>query len=447
MESYYNLNEIKKEEHPYFLFYLNLLSKEKNKNYINSIFGVPKLPLIGAKIENNGNSHLLGKILSLVSFQINICQGKGRDEIDQIFSDFELPPNINEYLNIEEVIEIDNNTDEPDIHLYFMPKRKLNFFFIITELPIYPDNKIEKKNLINKNIIINDDNIDFFEEDKNSNKKENKNNIKINSNDVKNKNINSINNLNNINKINEEENYNINKINIIEEETDINNKINIIKDEKNDNKYIFIDDNKIINKNVTSNKFDVLEEDEYYDYGNYNYVNEKEVKNIDYNKFEIYSIIPHFFYINDNEKSLLEVKNLVFDKQITLFSLPYKKYYDIEREIDKKFIDINNLRAESSNIVLINKNNFVIEKDNLKFYLDVSKDLSQFYLIYTCDDDEYHSVFYYITCNNIEAKNKMKNILRKEMKLKDVINEIEKNFDKNDVTENLKKIFFNKINK
>ena len=425
MESYYNLNEIKKEEHPYFLFYLNLLSKEKSKNYINSIFGVPKLPLIGAKGENNGNSHLLGKILSLVSFQINICQGKGRDEIDQVFSDFELPQNINEYLNIEEVIEIDNNTDEPDIHLYFMPKRKLNFYFIITDLPIYHDKKNEKINLINKNIIINDDNIDFFEEDKNNNKKENKNNININSNDVKNKNINIINNLNNINKINEEENYNINKINIIEEEKDINNKINIIN-----------------NKNVASNKFDILDEDDYYDYEN-----EKETKNIDYNKFEIYSIIPHFFYINDNEKSLLEVKNLVFDKQITLFSLPSIKYYDIEREIDKKFIDINNLRAESSNIILINKNNFVIEKDNLKFYLDVSKDLSQFYLIYTCDDDEYHSVFYYITCNNIEAKNKMKNILSKETKLKDVINEIEKNFGKNDVNENLKKIFFNKINK
>ena len=425
MESYYNLNEIKKEEHPYFLFYLNLLSKEKTKNYINSIFGVPKLPLIGAKGENNGNSHLLGKILSLVSFQINICQGKGRDEIDQVFSDFELPQNINEYLNIEEVIEIDNNTDEPDIHLYFMPKRKLNFYFIITDLPIYHDKKNEKINLINKNIIINDDNIDFFEEDKNNNKKENKNNININSNDVKNKNINIINNLNNINKINEEENYNINKINIIEEEKDINNKINIIN-----------------NKNVASNKFDILDEDDYYDYEN-----EKETKNIDYNKFEIYSIIPHFFYINDNEKSLLEVKNLVFDKQITLFSLPSIKYYDIEREIDKKFIDINNLRAESSNIILINKNNFVIEKDNLKFYLDVSKDLSQFYLIYTCDDDEYHSVFYYITCNNIEAKNKMKNILSKETKLKDVINEIEKNFGKNDVNENLKKIFFNKINK
>ena len=82
----------------------------------------------------------------------------------------------------------------------------------------------------------------------------------------------------------------------------------------------------------------------------------------------------------------------------------------------------------------------------MKFYLDVSKDLSQFYLIYTCDDDECHSVFYYITCNNIEAKNKMGNILSKEMKLKDVINQIEKNFGKNEVVNNLKKIFFT-INK
>ena len=411
MESYYNLTEIEKNKHPYFLFYLNLLSNEENKNYINSIFNVPKLPLIGTKIENNGNSHLLGKLLSLVSFQINICQGEQKDEIDQLFSDFTLPKNINEYLNIEEVIEIDNNTDEPNIHLYFMPKRKLNFYFIITELPIYPDKKNEKTNIINKNIIINNDNeidnINFLNKEKNNNKDNN-----------------------NINKINVEKNNN--KINVINDEENIN-KINIINDKEEEN-----------NNNKINNKFDMLDDyDDFRDYENYE---EEENKNINYNNFEIYSIIPHFFYINDNEKNLLEIQNLVFDKQITLFSLPNKQYYDIDKENNKNFIDINNLRAESSNIILMNKKNFIIDPDNLKFYLDVGKDLSQFYLIYTCDDDEYHSVFYYITCNNIEAKNKMGNILSKEMKLKDVINQIEKNFGKNEVVNNLKKIFFT-INK
>ena len=80
----------------------------------------------------------------------------------------------------------------------------------------------------------------------------------------------------------------------------------------------------------------------------------------------------------------------------------------------------------------------------MKFYLDVGKDLSQFYLIYTCDDDEYHSVFYYITCNNLKAKNKMKDLLNKSITIKDMIYEIEKCFGKNEVTKNLKKLFLNK---
>ena len=129
MESFYRLSEVKKEEHPYFIFFKNLLEEEEKKNYINDIFNLPKLPLIGFKKANDNNSHLLGKLLSLVSFQIDICQGKDRNKIEQAFSDFVLPENINDYLNIEEVIEIDNNTDDPNINLFFMPKRKLNFYF------------------------------------------------------------------------------------------------------------------------------------------------------------------------------------------------------------------------------------------------------------------------------------------------------------------------------
>ena len=174
MESYYKLTEVKKEKNPNFLFYLNLLNDEKKKNFINNIFNLPKLPLIGIKKENNNNSHLLGKLLSLISFQINICQGEKKDEIDQLFSDFKLPNNLNEYLNIEEVIEIDNNTEDQDMNLYFMPKRKLNFYFIISELPLYTNKnnkqkyKSDKKDFKNNynNYINNDydDNemIDFF---------------------------------------------------------------------------------------------------------------------------------------------------------------------------------------------------------------------------------------------------------------------------------------------
>ena len=410
MESYYKLTEVQKEKHEYFHFYLNLLNEEKNEKYINKIFQLPKLPLIGLKNENNNtqNSHLMGKILSLVSFQIDICQGKNNNEIDQVFSDFALPPNIEDYLNIDEVIEIDNNTDEPNVNLFFMPKKKLNFYFIISELPNYSKNSQNKiQNKINNYEDDYIDEINFFEEnnlEKNKNSKENKNNLNL----IKEENKNIIN----------EESNNINIIN--ENKNEIN-----IKEEK---EYY--------------NKFDIGD----YDYNNYEIYdecnNKYDSKKINNNDCLIYNIIPHFFYLDD-EKNLLEVKNLFFNNQITLFDLPNKNYSDIDNENKKDFIDINNLRAESSNIILVNNNNFKIENDNLKFYLNIKNDFSQFYLIYASDKHDHHSVFYYVTCNNIETKNKMINILNKSNTLKAFIKEFEIIFGKNVILKNLKKLFCN----
>ena len=432
MESYYKLTEVQKGKHNYFKFFLNLIHNEKDRNYIDKIFNLPKLPLIGIKNEkdkNNNNSHLLGKLLSLVSFQIDICQGKDKDQINQLFSDFVLPENINEYLNIEEVIEIDNNTDEPEVNLYFMPKKKLNFYFVITELPFYlesiksiniSNNDKISNNIIedNNNNIINDINeIDFFNEDKH-----NLNKINGDNNNLNKKNGDK----HNLNKINEDKEC-LNKINIINGDKD--NK-NVINDNQNDFSDLIDENNKY---NYSYNKFDF--EDEYVDI-------EEEINNHD-DDYLIYNLIPHFYYINDKEDDLLEVKSLFFNKQISLFCLPRKDYYDIDKDNKKNFIDINNLRAESSNIYLNNKNNFKIEPDNLKFYLNIQNDLSQFYVIYASDEDDHHSVFYYITCNNMNAKNKMKNILNKALTLKEVISEIEKSFGKNDVVRNLKKLFCN----
>ena len=415
MESYYKLTEVKKEKHNYFKFFLNLIDNEKDKNFLNKIFNLPKLPLIGIKNEEekNNNSHLLGKLLSLISFQIDICQGKDKDQINQLFSDFVLPENINNYLNIEEVIEIDNNTDEPEVNLYFMPKKKLNFYFIISELPLYLENtkitNISNNTTISNNIIKDKENknikneiddineIDFFNDNKD-----------------------------NLNQINDNK-QNLNKINIINEEKD-NNK-NCINENKNVINEIN-DEN--INYNYSYNKFDYDNE--------YEEIEEEINKNDDY---LIYNLIPHFFYINDKEDDLFEIKNLFFNKQITLFCLPRKDYYDIDKDNNKNFIDINNLRAETSNIILNNKNNFKIEPDNLKFYLNIQKDFSQFYIIYASDEDDHHSVFYYITCNNIDARNKMENILNKSLTLKEVIAEIEKYFGKNDIVRNLKTVFCN----
>ena len=396
MESYYKITDEEKQKNEYFNFYLNLLDDQK-KNYINSIFKVPKLPLIGIKNKNiNNNSHSLGKLMSLICFQIDICQGKQGDQIDQLFTDFTLPEHLKEYLNIDEVIEIDNNTDEPNNDLFFMPKKKLNFYFIVSDLPEYPSEQF----LSNQ-----------------------KNNFEIN--DINNKNNNDLTNIINENYI---EDYNKN---YIENENDNLNKINIINDknDKNNNK----------NDNYIRNKFDAYD-DEYEEYEEYN-GNMNNFNNFNKNDYLIYNIIPHFFYLDDNEKDLLEVKNLNFQEQITLFDINYKEYFDISKDDNKTFIDINNLRAETSNIILDNNNNFTI-KDNLKFYLNIRKNLSQFYLIYTTYKNDYHSVFYYITCNNLETKIKMENILINSKSLKECLSGIENCFgDKNDVVKNLKQLF------
>ena len=396
MESYYKITDEEKQKNEYFNFYFNLLDDQK-KNYINSIFKVPKLPLIGIKNKNiNNNSHSLGKLMSLICFQIDICQGKQGDQIDQLFTDFTLPEHLKEYLNIDEVIEIDNNTDEPNNDLFFMPKKKLNFYFIVSDLPEYPSEQF----LSNQ-----------------------KNNFEIN--DKNNKNNNDLTNIINENYI---EDYNKN---YIENENDNLNKINIINDknDKNNNK----------NDNYIRNKFDAYD-DEYEEYEEYN-GNMNNFNNFNKNDYLIYNIIPHFFYLDDNEKDLLEVKNLNFQEQITLFDINYKEYFDISKDNNKTFIDINNLRAETSNIILDNNNNFTI-KDNLKFYLNIRKNLSQFYLIYTTYKNDYHSVFYYITCNNLETKIKMENILINSKSLKECLSGIENCFgDKNDVVKNLKQLF------
>ena len=400
MESYFSLKEIKKSPHKYFNFYIKLLDNKETSDFLSPIFNIPRIPLIGSKNikEDNNFSHNLGKILSLICFQIDICQGEEKNEIEQAFSDFNLPENIEEYLNIDEVIEIDNNTDEPENNLFFMPKKKLNFYLIFTDLPTIDEDKNEIKDEIKnetKNEIKNEIKNELKDEIKNEIKDEIKNETK---NEIKNETKNVIKN-----------EININKFDIKEEKSKDNlNKINFINDDQEfDEEYI-----------------------------------EQENDNKDFEKnFKLYNIIPQFFYINDNEKSLLEIKNLNFQKQITLFTISNRNYYDIEIDHNKKeFIDINNLRAESSNIILDKENKFIIQ-DNLKFYLKITNDLSQFYLIYTSHENDYHSVFYYITCNNNETKNKMINLLKEAQNLNELINKMETNFKNQQVITNLKKIF------
>jgi len=402
MESYYSLTDVKKMPHKHFNFYLNLLEEKDSFDFYSPIFNMPKIPLIGSKSyqEKNQYSHNIGKILSLICFQINICQGDEKNEIEHDFSDFKLPFNIKDYLNIDEVIEIDNNTDEPNNTLFFMPKKKLNFYLVFSQIPIYEQNKEEIKEK---------------KEEKKEKKKEN-NEIKEENEIIEENEIKEINENNIINMKDDKDKNNINQINFVNEE-------------KNEN---------TIDYNNKFDDFGYYENYENYENNNYNNENDKDFEK----KFRVYNIIPQFFYINNNEKTFYEIKNMNFQEQITLFNLSNNKYYDIETDqfTKKEFIDINNLRAENSNIIL-DANNKLIFQDNLKFYLNIVNDISQFYLIYTSYKNDYHSVFYYITCNNDESSKKMEMILNKSQNLKELIDKMENEFENKQVVSNLKKIF------
>ena len=333
MESYINISKIKKQNNDQYEFFLNLLDGKDYNEFFDKNLNLPKLPLIGCNL--NENPQLLGKILGLVCFEIEICQGENKDEIKSKYSDFFLPSNIADYLNVDEVIEIDNNTNDKDTNLFFMPKNKLNFYLIISEIPKYNSE--------------NDDN-------------------------------NFIDNSNNI-----------------DDDVNNNNKINIIDDDNED-----------------KNK----------------------------QKYLLCNIIPQLYYSKDILVDLKEIGNLNFLKQITLFSLNNEQYQDIYTEKDKSYIEINNLRGENSNIKM--KNNIIrFSPNNLKFILDTKNALSQFYLMITSFDQDYHSVFYFITCNNTDSKNKMKNILNKSIDLNGVIEGLKIDFgESSDVVVTLEELFY-----
>ena len=328
-----NISKIKKQNNDQYEFFLNLLDGKDYNEFFDKNLNLPKLPLIGCNL--NENPQLFGKILGLVCFEIEICQGENKDEIKSKYNDFFLPSNIADYLNVDEVIEIDNNTDDKDTNLFFMPKNKLNFYLIISEIPKYNSE--------------NDDN-------------------------------NFIDNSNNI-----------------DDDVNNNNKINIIDDDnedKNNQKYLLC------------------------------------------------NIIPQLYYSKDILVDLKEIGNLNFLKQITLFSLNNEQYQDIYTEKDKSYIEINNLRGENSNIKM--KNNIIrFSPNNLKFILDTKNALSQFYLMITSFDQDYHSVFYFITCNNTDSKNKMKNILNKSIDLIGVIEGLKIDFgESNDIVVTLEELFY-----
>ena len=311
MEDLTKITECQKEAHNVFDFFINKIEDEKNKSYIEEILGMAKLPMIG---HYNGAEYNLGNILSLVCFQINICQGKDNKEVSSDYSDFNLPEHIKEYLNIFEEIDIENNTKNKNKKAsVFYPKKKLNFYFIISTLPSIPSPKNKDKN-----------------DDKDKNMK-------------------------------------------------------------------------------------------------------------------IYNIVPHLYYNKDNDMDFSKIRRLVFEKAICLFNMGENAENDIKNndKKDQRDISINDLRLEYSSLHL-KKGSLAFSPNNLRFKLDVGNPLSQFYLVINNKDNDYHSVFYYIVCNNENSEIIMKNLLKKSNSINDIISNMKIDFpNSQNVYENLSKIFNN----
>ena len=297
MEPLNKIKTIQKQKHDIFDFFLNKLSKEDSSIFVEEILGLPKMPLIG---HYNGNDYSLGSILSLICLDLDICQGEKNNLVNSPFTDFVLPKNIEEYLCINEELEIPNNTKNKKLENIFYPKKKLNFYFIISSLPFV----------------------------------------------------------------------------------------------------------------LNSNK-------------------------------NIYNIVPHLYYNRNNTIDFSNTKRIVFEKAISLFDIENsKEKNDIDYFNNDKFsISINDLRIEYSSLHL-KKGSLAFSPNNLKFVLDNTKPLSQFYLIMNDKYNEYHSVFYFISCNSDKSEVSMKNLLKKSNNIKDLIDNIKIEFpDSKEIIDNLNKIF------
>ena len=297
MEVLPDIKTIPKQTHGVFDFFINKIEEEISKTYVEEFLGLPQMPLIG---HYNGNDYSLGSVLSLICFQIKVCQGEKNNETISPYSGFNLPKNIEEYLCINEELPISNNTKNKKLENIFYPKKKLNFYFIISGLPFS------------------------------------------------------------------------------------------LKDNKN-----------------------------------------------------IYNIVPHLYYNRNNILDFSSTKRIVFEKAISLFDIEKSKdKNDIDYfEKDKFSISIDDLRNEYSSLHL-KKGSLAFSPNNLKFKLNTNKPLSHFYLIMNDKENEFHSVFYFISCNNEQSEITMKNLLKKSGNIKDIISNIKTDFPTSgEIIDNLNNIF------
>lgn len=159
------------------------------------------------------------------------------------------------------------------------------------------------------------------------------------------------------------------------------------------------------------------------------------------NKSSQVNLVPHPYYIGDNPIFEKGKTRTIFENPISIFeTTPYQSFVSTEKSKDR--IKFNDLCIEYSSIHL-KKGSLAFSPNNLKFNIDNTKPLSQFYLIICDKNKDYHSVFYYIVINDKSTKEKIESILGSNTNLKGVIEEISKVYEKTstDIVKNLNSIF------
>ena len=125
-----------KTSHCYYKFFINKQCNHSDNSYLQNFLALPSIPLIGHYQHSN---YSFGNVLFHVTFTYDLLFDKG---IANKYEDFVPPKDITEYLNINEHIDIDNNTKyNKHNSVMFVPKEKVNFHFVISTLP---DDKCSK---------------------------------------------------------------------------------------------------------------------------------------------------------------------------------------------------------------------------------------------------------------------------------------------------------------
>ena len=158
-------------------------------------------------------------------------------------------------------------------------------------------------------------------------------------------------------------------------------------------------------------------------------------------KFSQVNLVPHPYYIGDSEIFQAGKTRRIFENPISIFeTTPYQSFVSSENSKDR--INFNDLCIEYSSVHL-KKGALAFSPNNLRFNIDNTKPLSQFYLIICDKSKEYHSVFYYIVINDKSTKEKVESILSTNTNLKGVIEELSKAYEKTstDMVKNLNSIF------